>query len=191
MLTPTGVGLKYDVRYALSIAGLSSATIDSTTNMYYSVSTPLLSDTTYYWQVRSRNSTDTSAFSSPDSFMVASGSGNPVIPIPSAPIHGDTVYTNNPTFSWYLNVASAGLTYEVRYARTISGLSSATVYSAGGSNSYTIPVLTPLPVDTIYFWQVRSKSATDSSAFCNPDSFWVVSGSGNPVVRSHHGRLAE
>jgi len=178
----SGVGLKYDIRYALSIAGLSSAAVDSTTNTSYSVSVPLLSDTTYYWQVRSRNSTDTSAYCSPDSFMVATGSGNPVVPIPSAPIHADTVYTNNPTFSWYLNVASAGLTYEVRYARTISGLNSATAYSAGGSNSYTIPVLTPLPVDTIYFWQVRSKSATDSSAFCSPDSFWVVSGSGNPVV---------
>ncbi|MHB9010758.1 MAG: T9SS type A sorting domain-containing protein [Ignavibacteriaceae bacterium] len=178
----SGIGMKYDVKYALSVAGLSSATVDTTSYMYYPVTVPLLSDTTYYWQVRSRNSTDTSGYSPVDSFIVAAGSGNPVVPIPSAPIHGDSVYSNNPTFSWYLNVASAGLTYEVRYARTLSGLNSATIYSAGSSNSYTIPSLTPLPVDTIYFWQVRSKSATDSSAFCSPDSFYVVSGSGNPLV---------
>jgi hypothetical protein len=179
-INSTGLGLSYDVQYSLSKANLSSSPVYNTSNLYYSVASPLLSDTMYYWQVRSKNGTDSSAYSGVDSFMVAAGSGNPVIPIPSAPIHGDSVHSNYPTFSWYLNVASAGLVYDIRYARTLSGLSSATIVPGGSGNSYTN--ITPLPVDTIYFWQVRSRSANDTSNFCNPDSFWVVTGSGNPIT---------
>ncbi|MHB8580353.1 MAG: T9SS type A sorting domain-containing protein [Ignavibacteriaceae bacterium] len=179
-INSTGLGLSYDVQYSLSKANLNSSTVYTTTNLYYSVLAPLLSDTMYYWQVRSKNGTDSSAYSPVDSFMVAAGSGNPVVPIPSAPIHGDSVHSNYPTFSWYLNVASAGLYYDIKYSRTIGGLSSATIVPAGSGNSYTS--LTPFPVDTIYFWQVRSRSAYDTSNFCNPDSFWVVTGSGNPII---------
>ncbi len=179
-INSTGLGLSYDVQYSSSKSGLSSSPVYNTTNLYYTVLNPLLSNTTYYWQVRSKNATDSSLYSPVDSFIVAAGSGNAVVPIPSSPIGGLLVHSNYPTFSWYLNIASSGLVYDIKYARTISGLSSATIVSAGSGNSYTS--LLPLPVDTIYFWQVRSRSAHDTSNFCNPDSFWVVTGSGNPIV---------
>ncbi|MCL5029260.1 MAG: T9SS type A sorting domain-containing protein [Bacteroidetes bacterium] len=177
----TGTGLSYDIRYALDTASLAGATVYSTTNLYYTVATPLLSDTTYYWQVRSRNGTDTSSFSTPDSFKVFAGSGNPVVPVLSNPIHGNNVYTNNPTLSWYLNIASTGLTYQVRYSLYIDSLNNAPIYNTGTDSTF-YTVVSPLPYDSVYYWQVRSKSATDSSAFCQPDSFTVVSGNGNPAV---------
>ncbi|MHB1687666.1 MAG: T9SS type A sorting domain-containing protein [Ignavibacteriaceae bacterium] len=176
----TGIGLIYDVKYSLSIASLNSTTPFTTTNLYYGVVTPLKSNTTYYWQVRSKNGTDSSAYSLPDSFVVAAGSGNAVVPIPSWPLTGDSVFSNYPTFSWYLNIASAGLTYDIRYSNAVIGLNTATIYSAGGSNSYT--AVTPFPIDTIYYWQVRSRSASDTSAFCSPVSFHLVAGSGNPII---------
>ena len=177
----TGTGLTYDIKYALDTASLGSATVYSTTNLYYTVATPLLSDTTYYWEVRSRNGTDSSAYSAPDSFKVFAGSGNPVVPVLSNPIHGNYVYTNNPTLSWYLNIASTGLTYQVRYSIYIDSLNNAPVYNTGTDSTF-YTVVNALPYDSMYYWQVRSRSATDSSAFCQPDSFKVISGNGNPAV---------
>jgi flagellar hook assembly protein FlgD len=177
------LGLEFDIRISTDMDDLTNNTaaiVPVGVDNYYDIYYPLLSDVVYYWDVRSKDGLNSpSAFSVPQSFYVAAGSGNAVIPVLSWPIQGNNAYSNTPTLSWYLNTASTGLHYLVRFATSIAGLGAATFY-ASPTTSFTVPY--SLQDNTIYYWQALSIGAHGPSSWSAPESFIIIPGSGNPVT---------
>ncbi|MCF6271512.1 MAG: T9SS type A sorting domain-containing protein [Melioribacteraceae bacterium] len=173
-LNGSGVGLVYEIEY--STGGLTGTpTVTSITSSYFALS-GLLSGTTYNWQVRSTDGVTTSAWSVQESFTTTGSSGGPVIPNPSWPIGGATVYSSSPSLYWYLNEYSAGLSYEVEYSTgVLTGTPNVTGITSLSTN------LSGLGYGTTYNWQVRSTDGVTNSSWSVQESF-VVSGTIGPVV---------
>ncbi len=126
---------------------------------------------TYNWQVRSFDGTTYSDWSVQESFVISETLG-PVVPIPSWPIGGVTAYDLTPTLYWYINSNDSGLEYEVLYSTssvTSGGLlqNSTTITAWVSSADFTMPTLDP---GTPYYWQVRSRLASDHAQVSNYSS---------------------
>lgn len=114
----------------------------------------LFSGNQYSWQVRAFDGIQVSGWSIPATFQTYPGAGiGPAIPIPSWPIGGTTIYTNNPTLNWYMNALIVGVKFDVRYSR-YPDLSNSTVFTNLDETSLDLIGLT---TGTEYFWQVRAK----------------------------------
>ncbi len=134
----------------------------------------------YSWQVRSKSGIQYSGWSIAESFNTVATLG-PVIPIPSWPVGGATVYTTTLTLNWYIGSSSAGLTFEVEY---VEGL--ATSFS-GTPNILNINSLSTTLTNLIpgkdYKWHIRSTDGTSTSAWSTTESFSIISSvSNSPVV---------
>ncbi len=195
-------GLKFIVQYKYSASTPANAedeafwsggaltTLSSTTSL--SITGAVLFGKNYYWRVLVQRTSNSEYVYYPmanvyNTFTTAGGSS--VTVYPSWPIGGATVYTNAPTFYWYLDQFATGLKYQIKVSTspTVVGdsLSSGTRYptygSSGSSNLYMTPVT--LAPGTTYHWQVRAyySDANVYSAWTTPESF-TTNGSGTLQV---------
>lgn len=181
-LGTAGTGLTYEVE--IRDGALTGAANILNITQLFTQALQLESGKTYTWAVRSKLGTLVSAWSLPQSFTTISTIPVATVPILSWPIGGTTVYTSTQQLSWYVNSASAGLKYDLKYS-TNSDMSAATTITNIVNSQY---VLTGLTAGTSYYWQVRSSDGTVHSAFSNIESFVTNAGNlpvmpitGNPI----------
>ncbi|MGE5458733.1 MAG: T9SS type A sorting domain-containing protein, partial [Methanococcaceae archaeon] len=132
----------------------------------------LLSGVTYNWSVRSRNGAATSDWSAVQTFTTVNNAAIAATPVLSWPVGGVTVYTNSPTLSWFLNSASTGLTYELKYS-TSPSLTGAAVIPGLTRTQYILENLVP---GTTYYWSVRSFDGTVYSTPSVTGKFVIFAG---------------
>lgn len=163
---------QFEVRYATSssvdvngMLNVSATSLALTSNLYATLPA-LTAGATYYWQVRSSNGVNFSAWSSVQSFVVYSSTpATPVVPYLSWPVGGATVYANPPSFYWYLGTYATGLEFYFEYSSN-SGFSPVTGNSGWITNLYyTLP--SPIASGT-WYWHVKSRLAAPP----NTESAW-------------------
>ena len=170
-LGTAGTGLVFEVEY---VEGLVTA-FTGTPNILNinSLSTNLsnlIPDSDYKWRVRSFDGATYSAWSTTAIFsIIGSVSNAPVIPFPSWPVGGATVYSNSVQLNWYLGASGNGLTYEVEL-RTGSLNGTPTILGISALNT-TVNALTP---STTYFWRVRSTNGITTSCWSATESFQTI-----------------
>ncbi|HYE57502.1 MAG TPA: fibronectin type III domain-containing protein, partial [Rhodothermales bacterium] len=99
----------------------------------------------------------------------------PLVPTPSWPVNGATVYSTAQALSWYLGARVSGLTFDVRYrleSGAYPGTPQATTLSA---LRYETSGLMP---GQRYRWQVRSCDATLACSAWSSEEAFVVNGGG-------------
>ncbi|MGB9664345.1 MAG: T9SS type A sorting domain-containing protein [Ignavibacteria bacterium] len=197
VLSTSGTGLGYQVRYSTSSSVDGSGMLNGPDATNYPASGPFSSNKyltlpaltpgqTYYWQVRSYSQIidllvdgiinyDPQAFSNWSSVVsfVNNGPGTLVVPTPNWPTGGITVYTTSPILTWYLNPYSTGLTYDIDYSNggAPDGTPEATNISV---QYYQLSGLTP--GNTVQ-WRVRSRNSLgQTSGWSSIESFVVAGG---------------
>jgi len=203
-------GLTYQIRYATNNSVDGSGMLNDGSAVNYPTSTSSFSSNqfitfpaltagqTYYWQVRAYYSTTSSYsnWSSVASFNVYNSS-SVVVPTPSYPTGGVTVYTSSPTLYWYLGSNATGLTYEIDYAESGVGVDG-TVDATTTNLYYTLSGLT---AGKNYEWRVRSKNGSATSSWSTTVTFKVDGGissvnavaswpTGNPTVYTNKPTLS-
>ena len=163
-------GLTYEVELTTGTL-TGTPTITGINNLFVTI-TGLTSGSNYKWRVRSTNGTNTSSWSAIATFQTVGTQPVATIPILSWPIGGATVYTNNPTLSWFLNSPGTGLTYQLQYATNISMTGATTITGIANTNY----VLTGLTSGTMYYWRVRSFDGTVYSAYSSIGNFATAAG---------------
>jgi hypothetical protein len=161
-------------------------TLGSISNYYYTLPFSLAGGT-YSWRVKVHGGSTwfTETFTIYSSFSAETAT----IPIPITPIGGTVVATQSPSLTWYAYSASA-LDYQIIYSSdpTMAGgvLSNITLPNGNSSgwltnSSYQLTGLTP---GVTYYWQVRSRLASNPtiiSSYSNIGQFTVSPGA-SPVV---------
>ncbi len=131
-----------------------------------------------YWRIASKVSpTIVSHFSAIDSFTIQTPGFVALLPYPSHPVGGLTLYNTEATLYWYLIAAGTGLTYqvEINTNNTFTGTPTVT----GLTNMYySITGLTP---GATYYWKVRSFNGLQYSAWSDAGVF-VINGGGTPAL---------
>jgi len=180
---PFSSGLYYDLLWSTnaSMSGFTSVTrLDTTT---YTL-TGLTQGSTYYIQVRAKNTAGTIIIS----YSTVTTGFSPTAPplcYRSYPIDGATSYALKPTFFWYIKGNEPGLDYEIRYR----DFTAAEAYPAPQITSTSNHTYKTLLVDLVsghtYYWQVRSKIGGQYSLWSTAgDSSFVMytSLAGSPVI---------
>lgn len=164
-------GLYYQVRYKNVKDSSYNAPTYWTSDNYIAIES-LTAGETYQWQVRSSmDSTDAkaSAWSGVEAKFSIDGGIVPaaIIPTPSWPVGGTTVYSKTPYFSWYVGGDGTGLEYQVEYAEDSTFLSKKTLASttdlciSGDENALT--------AGKTYYWHVQSRLGS-TGAWTNPSA---------------------
>ncbi len=184
-------GLTYQIRYATnssvdangelndaSATNYPSAVGSFSSNQYITFPT-LTAGQTYYWQVRAYYATKTeySDWSSVESFTV-NNTNAVVVPTPSYPTGGVTVYTASPTLYWYLGTSASGLTYEIDYADATTHVDGTADVTGISNLNYQLLNLTP---GKTYEWRVRSNNGITTSSWSSTVTFTVSGGVTNSV----------
>ncbi len=168
---PYSSGLKYDLTYSLnSDMSAPVGTISNLTTPNYTL-TGLTNSTTYYVQVRTKNSTGSViiSYSTVSTFTTL----GPPTPIRSYPIDAATVYASKPTFFWYIEGNEPGLDYQIRYRLSSGAYGVPQVLTT--SNKLYKTLTTNLTAGETYVWQVRSfAGATYSNWSTAGDSTFVM-----------------
>lgn len=128
---------------------------------------PLAEDVRYYWRVKALNSVDSSAYASVDSFKTILSP--PGVPVLVTPANGDITVAPTPLFTW--NKISNAATYEIQVASD-AGFTAIVDSSSGLTDTTRLSAAT-LQNCQQYFWRVRAKNATGSSAFSTVRNFKV------------------
>lgn len=175
-------GVKYEVTYVASATGdldgngklIGGITLPLTSNLYLKLPT-LLPGTQYYWQVRSEYNGTFGEYSDAESF-ITNGSGTLLVPTPSYPTDDLEIYTVSPTFYWYLEGSSFGLTFEIQYGPqgNENTLTSQSIYKK----------ITGLTPGETYKWRVRSFNGISYSDWSDYGTFKIAGGvtSSTPVL---------
>ena len=147
----------------------------STTSASASLS-GLVENTTYYWQVRSRNVAGTTdanagAWWSFTAAQVAPDSFSPGSPYPGS---ADNIHTRRPAFSWGSYPTATSYTVEVAAAAYCATFTYKAIRATTAATSYTHTL--DLKANTIYCWRVRANTPTGASQFSQVRTFV----SGNP-----------
>ncbi|RPI19716.1 MAG: T9SS C-terminal target domain-containing protein [Ignavibacteriae bacterium] len=142
---------------------------DSTTISQYNVpSGKLQNNTTYYWRVASKNSNETSEWSSVWSFSTIPAS--PSIPTLLSPANGSTGVGLMPLLDWSDITNATG--YKVQVSLS-SGFSSYTVNDSTTTSQFNIPN-GKLENDKTYYWRVCSKNSGGVSGWSTVWNFSTV-----------------
>ncbi|MBM4171387.1 MAG: T9SS type A sorting domain-containing protein [Ignavibacteria bacterium] len=185
-------GLEYEVRYGTSNTDTTPADgmIDTgtnlalTTNLYTTFPAALTAGQTYYWQVRSKSGANYSPWSSIVSFKVFNTvPTSPIVPFPSYPTGGATVYFNPPTFYWYLGQYATGLEYYVEWATSNSPFTA--IGNSGWISTEYFSLTTNLSAGQTYYWRVKSRLAAPpntESSWSTIESFVMASTVGGGVT---------
>ena len=157
---------------------------------YQFTTSPLTAGTTYWWRVRINGGGTwyTQSFHVDANAIITSGN-YPVIPTPTYPTSSIVIYTQSPTLQWIAN-SSSQLEYQVIWSSdpTLSGGVLVNISAPLGgqsgwliTNQYNLTGLTP---GTTYYWQVRSRLASNPSSMSNYSSVaqFTVSPGALPVV---------
>jgi predicted phage tail protein len=171
-LGSSSAGLTFEVEYVegLATSFSGSPNILNITSLSTTLSN-LIPGRDYKWHVRSTDGSSTSDWSAAESFSVISSvANNPVVPIPSWPVGGATVYSNTVQLNWYLGTYATGLIYDVELR---TGTLNGTPTTAGITNlNTTVSNLSPA---TTYFWRVRSSNGSLTSDWSATESFQTIS----------------
>jgi len=209
-LNTAASGLYYDIQISTDpnmVTGVSSYETSSQDVTSYNV-TGLTAGQTYYWRVRSDlSSTGLGPWSSWSestpvanaTFTIASsGTGYAVA---TWPIGNPTVYTSEPTLSWYLNGDNTNVTgYVVKYdmiplASVPADWSAYTPTTSGGTitvtgnSTFSTTIGTNLIPGDTYYWGVYSVGTGTSYNVLGQGSFTIVN-SGQSVVLTNPGNGA-
>jgi len=137
----------------------------------------LSTTTTYYWQVRARNSTGTTyADNSVNSYRLFTTQGRPEAFGKTDPLHGVTGQVTTPTLSWETSAGAASYEYCID---TISdGWCNTSWISTGTQTSVTLSNLSAL---ITYYWQVRARNSAGSTpADISINDYWSFTTQGKP-----------
>jgi hypothetical protein len=134
---------------------------------------------TYYWRARSFNGTIYSLWTATEQFRTAGWSGS-ATPIPSTPVNGHTVYSNDVTMAWFLRGYSASYTYDLQFSTDGNWVNplTTTTYLGLLTQSHTENGLT---FGSTYFWRVQSVSGATTSAWSTTSSFTIVGPNGSNI----------
>ncbi len=140
--------------------------------------TGLPGNTKLYWRITSKVSpTIVSHYSAIDSFTIQTPGFVALLPYPSYPVGGTTIYNSSVTLYWYLLAAGTGLTYEIEINN--SGVFTGNPTYAGINNLYY--TLGGLNGGDTYYWKIRSFNGLQYSDWSTVESF-VVNGISTPVT---------
>ncbi len=119
-------------------------------------------NTKYYWRIRSRNTTDTSAWSAVWHFTTGS-----IIMTPVSPANGATGISTNATITWNTSISNPYTNDYCDYqVDTTITFNSALLRSGSAQiNYYTSAEFYYLHYNTKYYWRIRSRNGTDTSAW--------------------------
>jgi parallel beta-helix repeat protein len=182
--TATYYNGQFEVRYATnpSIDGSgmlnsSALSLPLTSNSY--VTLPVLTPTTYYWQVRSSNGISNGNWSSVQSFSIYNSIATPVTPYLSYPVGGTTAYTNPPSLYWYIGTFAPGLQYQIRYSTDASvdgtGMLNESAVNFGSLTTDLYATFGSSLSSGTYYWQVRSFNGVSYSSWSTVGSFIIPS----------------
>jgi hypothetical protein len=198
-LPTAATGLYYDVEVADDPTNFSGGHIKfigtTVIDRLYIQVTGLTPGQTYYWVVKSHNSSGTSSAWSETptvanaTFTVAGGT-TASYPVASYPIGNPTVYTNRPTLYWYLEGSSIGISgYTVKYIKGAAPADWTAVINGGSTDAnggtYSIPssstlsklITFDLTYGASYTWAVYATGTTNPINPLGVGSFTVVGGS--------------
>lgn len=185
------MGVTFDLQVDDSGPTFPSPEINETAISGYEYTTnPLTAGTSYWWRVRINGGGTwyTQSFDV-DVNAVITSSNYPVIPTPTYPTSSVVVFSQSPTLQWIASSLSA-LEYQVIWSSDPT-LSSGVLVNIsaplGGqsgwlvTNQYSLTGLTP---GTTYYWQVRSRLASNPSNISNYSSVaqFTVSPGALPVI---------
>jgi hypothetical protein len=161
-------GITFEVVISTN-SNLTAPTVDSTgiTSLYYNISPALTAGTTYYWAVITHGTGDVTTDTSTIESFTTRGTGSPLLPVLSYPTGGVQIYTQSPSFFWFLTSATNGITYKVYIDSVYNG-------SVTDMFSFTTDsILTPGK----HTWYVTATNGIPAlNQTTAPDSFVVAGG---------------
>ncbi|GJQ61483.1 MAG: hypothetical protein SCALA702_05360 [Melioribacteraceae bacterium] len=153
--------------------------VDTTTNT--NTNFDLIGGDSYWWRVVVLNQDDLVIDYSDAWYFQTDGGA--IVPNPSWPSGGYDVYTNQPTFYWYLNSPGTDLSYKMRYS-TDSTFATYTESDTVTAMYWEVP--SDLAAGTVYYWQVKSYyllgTADEDSSDWSAKANFRTRGSGTLVV---------
>lgn len=171
-------GLYYQVQYK-KLTDLSYAQTAWTQDSYFALE-GLTAGESYQWQVRSSvdgTEAKASAWSAVEAKFKIDGGIIPtaIVPAPSWPVGGATVYSKTPYFSWYVGGDGTGLQYQVQYADD-KDFTSGVVTLPPTSDLFTSGAENTLLSGKVYYWHVQSRLGLNGAwtAPSAPAEFKVV-----------------
>jgi hypothetical protein len=172
--------LTYDVEFNTdnNFTGTPTLGFDNINANNINIPTPGIG-ITYYWRVRSYNGTIYSAWTATEQFRTAGWSGS-ATPIPSAPVSGHTVYSNDVTMSWFLRGYSASYTYNLQFSTDGNWANPLTTTDYLGLINQNHTEL-GLTFGSTYYWRVQSVSGATTSAWSTTSTFTVVGPNGSNI----------
>lgn len=98
----------------------------------------------------------------------------PGLPVPFSPVGESVVTTNQPQLQFHNAVDPDGdvLTYDVQVLQGSTVVAQYASQPAGAADT-SVQVTTPLQENALYSWQVRASDGTATSAWTDPQSFYV------------------
>ncbi len=140
-------------------------------------------DTTYYWRVRAKNAAGWSSYSITWNFTTIVAA--PSAPVLLAPTDASTGISVTPTLSW--NASAGATTYQLQVSKS-AGFG--TLVFDDSTITTTSKLVGLLGNDTTYYWRVRAKNSTGSSAYSSVWSFTTQSATsiqhtGNDIPREY------
>jgi len=161
----TAYSLQYatDSRFTRNVGS-----VDGLTRASYSLG-GLSPQTAYFWRVQARSATDSSGWTATWSFTT--GSGALAVPSLIAPDNGSTGVSKNAMLSW--TGVNGAATYSLQYSTDDKFKRGVVDVDGIVQASYSLSGLSP---QTLYYWRVQAKGATDSSGWTATWSFTTGSG---------------
>jgi len=150
-----------------TVSGFSSLLInDSTTNLSYAITSALLNNTTYFWEVAAKNAAGISAFSASSFTTIVAAPGVTTLLTPSNAAANVSI---NPVLSW--NKVIGADSYRLQMA-TDSLFSAPVIYDTTLSD--TTKLSGALTNNLKYFWRVESENAGGVSPWSSIASFTTI-----------------
>ncbi|MBK9452900.1 MAG: hypothetical protein IPN95_26455 [Bacteroidetes bacterium] len=163
----------YQWEYATN-AGFTVGLVSGTSGSSNQNIGPLTAGTTYYWHIRSVNSSGNSVYSATWSFTTLA---IPAVPVHVSPANGATgLAAASVTLDWNDMVGATG--YDYQYSTDPAFLTGVTTATVGVSTAN----IGPLSTGTTYYWRVRATNGAGNSAYTTAWSFTTL---GAPAVPVH------